>query len=98
MSDDRDWELAGDHMTYTETPEGNLTITFDNKGTGEPVRGAALLQASADPSAEQSREPAVPAPAPRQGMRDLRRSPLRLSHMVVPLGVRPHRDRGHAEA
>jgi hypothetical protein len=29
-----DWELAGDRMTYTETPDGKLVITFDDKGNG----------------------------------------------------------------
>jgi hypothetical protein len=35
MSDEReDWGLAGDHMTYSETADGTLTLTFSDKGNG----------------------------------------------------------------
>jgi len=34
--------LGGDHMTYNETPDGKLTITFDDKGTGRVCGGCQL--------------------------------------------------------
>jgi hypothetical protein len=39
---ERDFELAGDRMTYTETPDGKLVITFDDKGNGRVCGSCSL--------------------------------------------------------
>jgi len=44
---EREWaegrlQLGGDHMTYAEAPDGTLTLTFDDKGTGRVCGSCSL--------------------------------------------------------